>query len=387
MLQKRSRSVSPAARPGVRRRLAWGCGAAASICAALTALHPAARESAMALCNEVFAASEAVNSYVYERLPTAAGADPTLALILAIVACAALTGLAFLTKGSWTALLLAGGLIAGQAWLGLSLSAPVNVLWLGLLALAVAVRHAGRQAILPFAAGVLAVALAVGLLAPGTDPAIEAASERVRDWLAAAPLPQVPAGGEDTPDLLETRHENRRDLLEGENEAQTAQAYALVTVDEEQFALPHWADYLRMALLCLLIPVLLAAPFVPFWWLNRQSGRAARRLACLDAEDPAEAILGMFDLVIGYLDACRVGDANALYLHRLPADCALPADYQALYREAAAIWQEAAYSGHALTPAQRETTARLLAETERIFYDEADLRTRLYLRCVRCLHE
>lgn len=387
MLQMRSHSAFPAIRPGPRRMLALGCGALALLCAALLLLLPAARESAMVLFNDLFAASEAVNSYVYDRLPTAVDADPAAALALVIAAAAALTGLAFFAKGGLAALLLAGALAAAQAWLGLSLPAPVNVVWLGLLGLAVVVKRGGRQSVLPFAAGVLAITLVVCLALPGTDPAIEAASEKARDWLAAAPQPQIPAGGEDMPDLLPTRHENRRDLLDGAGEAQTAQTYALVTVDEEQFALPHWADYLRMALLCLLIPVLLAVPFLPFLWMNRQNARAAKRLACLDAEDPTEAILGMFDLVIGYLDARGVGDPNALYLHRLPADCTLPEAYQALYRDAAAIWQEAAYSGHMLTPAQRDTTARLLAETERLFYDEADWRTRLYLRYVRCLHE
>ena len=356
--------------------------------AALLLLLPPAREGAKALCNALFDASERVNRYQYDRISVAGNASPSLAGLLLTMICAVLTTLAYLTPGAALPLLLAVALAVIQSYFGLSLPAAVNIFCFGVLALAIVVKHGGFRAALPFAAFALAAVLTVSVLFPGVHAPVEDASERVRDLLGAAFEQEAAVGGDQTPEVLETRHENRRDLLSGTEEAISGQTYRLLTVEEEPIALPHWIDYLRIALLCLLIPAVLAAPFVPFVWLNRQTRRTADRLARLDSADCTEVLLGAFDLVIGYLDACGVGDANALYLHRVDAASpALPEDYTTLFHTCANAWQAVVYGGQTADDALREQALRLLDQTEAIFYTPADLRTRLRLRYLCCLHE
>lgn len=76
-------------------------------------------------------------------------------------------------------------------------------------------------------------------------------------------------------------------------------------------------DILRIVLLCLLIPVALAIPFLPFLWLNRQGKKAAALWAWQEKQDAGDILRGSFKLVNGYLDACHVGDPSALFVHRM----------------------------------------------------------------------
>ena len=60
-------------------------------------------------------------------------------------------------------------------------------------------------------------------------------------------------------------------------------------------------------------------------------------------------------------------------------------EYAARYAEAARIWQEAAYSDHALTDAQRQAVRELLDATAETLYEKADRRTRFRMKYVECL--
>ena len=138
---------------------------------------PPARQSAMLLCNRLFALSQARNAYVYDffSVPQDTSALPALALLFLC--------LPALVLGAWrfrpVALLLAAVLAVLQAVLGISLPVWANLLLFGALGFCLTRRRAVRT--LPI---LFAVLLGSVLLFSGTNDAVEAASERVRDQLS-----------------------------------------------------------------------------------------------------------------------------------------------------------------------------------------------------------
>lgn len=165
------------------------------------------------------------------------------------------------------------------------------------------------------------------------------------------------------------------------------EAFRLVSLGQKQVSSPEWIDLLKIVLLCLLIPLALALPFLPFLWLNRQSRKASEKWAWQAQQDPGEILRGSFTLVNGYLDACGVGEANALYVHRMNGCAGVPEDYAALYRSCAEAWQRAVYGDRPVTDDERDQALRLLNMTLTRWYDQATLRDRLRLKYVCCLHD
>ena len=159
---------------------------------------PPARQSAMLLCNRLFALSQARNAYVYDffSVPQDTSALPALALLFLC--------LPALVLGAWrfrpVALLLAAVLAVLQAVLGISLPVWANLLLFGALGFCLTRRRAVR--ILPI---LFAVLLGSALLFPGTNDAVEAASERVRDQLSLLAEETFDLPAESTPEALETR--------------------------------------------------------------------------------------------------------------------------------------------------------------------------------------
>ena len=88
-----------------------------------------------------------------------------------------------------------------------------------------------------------------------------------------------------------------------------------------------------------------------------------------------------------YLDHCRKGVGNRPFSQW---DAALAQtvspEYAAQFRHAAVLFEEAAYSTHAMGEEQRAELQSLLTETERLLYDNADRRTKFRLKYVECLH-
>lgn len=278
---------------------------------------PAVRNSLMMLLNCLFDASEQVNHYVYQHFDLPAGTGLQEALSFAIGWGAILLGLLLLAKCAVWPLCFALLLACSQAYFGLSLPLCGNLLLFLLLGCLAVLKQYGWRA----SAACLCIGLAAGLLIaavlPGVHPGIEAASERVRDWMGSSFEEQVIAEGTEASGLLETRHENLRDLNDGTDAAISDEEYRLITVAEQQIGLPHWVDYLRILGMLLLVPIALAVPFLPFIWMNKQTQKAMDKRACFQSEDPREAILGGFALVTGYLDACGIGSGERLYLDRL----------------------------------------------------------------------
>ena len=139
---------------------------------------PPAREGAKLLANDLFALSESANAYVYDRLPVAAGAGRLPACVLLGAALALFAAFVALSASRLPALLTLCALALGQAYVGLSFPAAVQLALFALLGLKFVPSRALRSR-LALGACALAVALVVCAAFPGVHAATEAASEQV----------------------------------------------------------------------------------------------------------------------------------------------------------------------------------------------------------------
>ena len=164
----------------------------------------------------------------------------------------------------------------------------------------------------------------------------------------------------------------------------TLEGGALVVHDEQT---KKRIDYLKIAVLTILILALLTLPFLPFILFDARRRKAMERRAAFDSPDCREAIRAMFLHLAAYLDRCGKGVGNRPFSQW---DAALAQtvspEYAAQFRHAAALFEESAYSTHAMGEEQRAELQSLLTETERLLYDNADRRTKIRLKYVECLH-
>lgn len=338
-----------------------------ALCALLLlGLVPPAREGAKLLMNDLFALSEARNAYAYDRFAVAetAGRLPACALLAAF--CVGFAAFVACCKSRLPALLTACALAVFQAYFGVSLPTPVNVVLFGLLGLKMITARALRHR-LACGACALSAALIVGLFLPGVHAATEAASEQARDWLGHAA--QVFETGMDAPpEATQTRHENHLSLSTGGGSAQAERDYRLVTRTEQQISDPPWFDLIKTALMLLLILLLLALPFAPFVLLSRRAGQARAIREAFDDPDAQKAVCAMFRHIVRYWAACR-DVPKGLPFSGLPDAVEMPETYAADYRACAAIFLKAAYGHEPVSQAERDGVKFLLDETERLLYD------------------
>ena len=371
-----------------RRMVSFFCGAVMALSILLSVFLPPARQSVLALCNRLFAASEKVNAYAYDRFPVPVDQPLIFAWVLtAAFLCSYLILTAALR--SRIMLLLAAMLAAlGQAYFGLSLSPWANMALFFLLGLMAALFSAPKKSVLPFTAAALLIAALTAGLWPGVDAATESASENVRDRLALLTQQEESFTGDSLDSAMETRHMNTRSLLTGGDEAQKSREYRLLTVEEQQISQPRWIDYFKIALLLLLSAAMVILPFLPFLYFNAHRKKALEARRLFQAENPGEALCAMFRHAAAYLENGGCGGGN-LPFRQWPDTWQdrLPDDYKQQFAACACLFEEAAYSNHPMTEAQREEMRLLLAETERIFFEEADWKEKLRLRYGKCLHE
>lgn len=362
------------------------CVCVVSLCVAALLL-PGMQESLKVVCNSLFAASEAANTYVYERLDTAADASAAPAHALLGIAAVALCALAASARGGLPVLLLLPGVVGGQVYLGLSFPAWLNGLVFSLAGL-LFLRRAGTRCRLVYLACVLALALAMLAISPGVNTEVEAASERVRDQLSIAAQRFSQALTEIPPDVLETRHENRRDLQSGDGAAQSMREYRLITKTEMQIAMPQWVNVLKTMVVSLLSIALLIVPFLPFLLVNRRKKRVMQRRASFESDDLPKAVRAIFGHVIAYLDAvCNTPENLPFSAWKDEVFLQISQDYACEFAAAVPLWREAKYSEHVITEAQRDQMLELLSKTERLLFDGADWKTKLKLKYQYCLHE
>ena len=366
------------ARPAAVLRLA-AAGAALALFAV-----PAVRDGALALANRLFAASEAVNAYAYGRF---AVPDETGAALPAVAVLLGAAG-SFASRRRGALLALFAGVACFGAYFGV---APGT--WRGLLlfaALALPLAFDGREAggAAALLAGAAAVALAVCLLVPRPVAAVEAYSEHLRDELSRAAASLAQGARQEREESRVHRESRQHEEAARTDDARegTAREYARQTENERELSLPRRADWLRTVLLLLAVPALLLAPFLPFLLLGRVRRRREERRAAFAAADNASAVRAMFAHTMDWLRSGGLRTENRPYARCAEAVEALTSpEYAARYAEAARIWQEAAYSDHALTDAQRQAVRELLDATAETLYEKADRRTRFRMKYVECL--
>lgn len=343
---------------------------------------PSANQGMQALLNRLFAASETVNAYTYERFAVPADTPVAVAVVLLTVMGFSLLGMTLLSGSRFPALGLMAACVLFQVYFGLAFPAWVNVPIFALFVLRILKRPWGKQTILCALAGVTAVTFAVLLIWPGVDASTEMASEAVRDRLSQMAQSITGTTREQPAGEIETRHVHTQSLTSGDQEAQPDREYRLVTVEEEQISMPHWINYLRIILLLLLAVALVILPFLPFVLLNQRRKKALDARKVFDSVNVSEAVFAIFQHVATWLEAMGYGEDNTPYA---AWSAEIAPDYAARFSACEKLFEEAAYSTHEMKEADRQQALALLNETEQALQQRADWKQRLRLKYKECL--
>lgn len=267
------------------------------------------------LLNRLFAASEARQRYLYETF--SASAD---SLVPAVLWGSALLALCFGWLGAWKKAL--PGVLAflmtaaACAYFGVTPGA----FWLLLILLLAALTMLTKRNWRAFAAALVSAAAIAGLalwLAPGENARISALDDQLRDTLAITTVTQhrqpeiAPAPTPET----QPEQENKEPMLLQIRESMDPKTVILIV----------------------LIAVILLVLFVPAILRDRLQKRRDQNRAGMDSADHAEAIRATFRYALLWL---RASESDA---REIPG-------YDAAYK----LWQEAAFSDHAMSDAQRD---------------------------------
>ena len=267
------------------------------------------------LSNRLFAASEARQRYLYETF--SASAD---SLVPAVLWGSALLALCFGWLGAWKRAL--PGVMAflmtaaACAYFGVTPGAFWLLLILSLAAFTMLTKFDWRA----FAAALVCAAVIAGLalwLAPGENARISALDDQLRDTLAFTTVTQhkqpenTPAPTPET----QPEQENKEPMLLQIRESMDAKTIILIV----------------------LIAAILLILFVPAVIRDRLQKRRDQNRAGMESADNAEAIRATFRYALLWL---RASESDA---RELPG-------YDAAYK----LWQEAAFSDHAMSDAQRD---------------------------------
>ncbi len=381
-------SPEAAGKDRFRTRAIWVLIVLALISVALLFLLPQAHLGTQALCNRLFAASEAVNAYAYRYYPVPEGQSAALACVLLSLFAGALTGLMILSGSRLLPLVLVAACTLFQVYFGLALPVLILVPLYSFFAVLLMRRPVPRSDLLAFGVLVLVLSLVTALLLPGVDPATERASEAVRDRLSELSQSFTGTVTEAPEGETETRHIHPRSLAEGDQAARTERTFRLVTVLEKQISQPQWVDLLKILLLAILSSLLLILPFTPFLLLNARRKKARETEKRFQSEDTAEAVRAVFSRIVQWLDATGRGGGNRLYRY-WPQNFSddLPEGYAERFSRCAMDVEEATYSSHPLPEEKRARALELLRETEKALWSAADLKQKFLLKYWMCLCE
>jgi hypothetical protein len=369
-----------------------GLAVVSALCAglALVAL-PAVRAGAMELANRLFAFSEASNAYAYEYFEQASGetAAVRLALLCAAVLCGAVCALAGRSRAVPVVLFFL--LVLFEAYFGVTPGIWHNLFVFACLAHLVAGPKAELRtgAVPVFAFAVIAAVVLV--IAPRPAAVVEDYSEHLRDELGRAMMQITKWEPPQAAGVNETHEESRLSEEEANIDASAAQdqrEFEHQTQAEQEISRPHRIDWLKIILLLLAVVAILVVPFAPFVLVSRARKLAKEKRAAFADEDNAAAIRAMFRHTVDWLQACGMKTENRPFA-RCTEDAAamLSDEYGERYAEAARIWEEAAYSDHAMDEGKREFVRELMEETEKALYERSDRKTRLRLKYGACLCE
>ncbi len=293
------------------------------------------------LSNRLFAASEARQRYLYETF--SASAD---SLVPAVLWGSALLALCLGWLGAWKHAL--PGVLAflmtaaACAYFGVT----PGTFWLLLILLLAALTMLTKLDWRAFAAVMVCVAVIAGLalwLAPGENARISALDDQLRDTLAFTTVTQhkqpenTPAPTPET----QPEQENIEPMLLQIRESMDAKTIILIV----------------------LIAAILLILFVPAVIRDRLQKRRDQNRAGMESADNAEAIRATFRYALLWL---RASESDA---RELPG-------YDAAYK----LWQEAAFSDHAMSDAQRDQMTAFQKTVSDTIQSRAGRRLRWKLR-------
>ena len=375
-----------------RKLLVFACVCAIFAAAVLLFALPSARGGFLQLCNRIFAASEEINAYAYRYFDVPQAASLQLALAFVAFIVAALGLLAFLLKSRLIIFIFALLAALVQVYFGISFPPWLNVSLYAFLA-AMLVKRGARTfgGVAVYIACILAVVLGVNLFSPGVNIPTETASEAVRDRLAVAELELSSAVSDFSSEIQKARRESRLRTEHWGEEPDSLHLggeYRHEQENESIISLPKHINYIKAFAMLLLSAVLLILPFLPFVLTDARRKKALARRARFNSDDKKEAIRAMFLHLIGYLESCGKGGGNRPFsAWESDLSAGISESYAESYKSAVSLWQEAAYSKHAMSSEQLKSMREILDETESLLYDGADLKARLRMKYIECLHE
>ncbi len=379
---RRSRiEVLPAPRSG-RRAFLFSAVLSAAAALILLLLIPEARSGALALANRIFRASEAVNAYKYDYFPVPENTGILPAAILLAVPLIIYLILMLLSGSRIMVFLSAAACALFQIYFGLSFPAWANILLLILFILLFMGRPLQKRALFLTAACTLLLTLTVMLLLPGPNTAVESASEQVRDSLSRVVSEITGTSAELPAGVNETRHVHTQSLISGDGEASAKKEFRLIVTEEEQISMPHWVNYLKIALLLLLTVLVILLPFVPFILISAKRKKALEERNIFQSDHISDAVCAIFRHIISWLEAMDLGAGNLPYRqwtdHLLRMG--LPEAYAADFRRCEFLFEEAAYSTHTMKEEDRRQLLDLLKKTEETMKSRADKGQKFRLR-------
>ena len=120
--------------------------------------------------------------------------------------------------------------------------------------------------------------------------------------------------------------------------------------------------------------------------MNARRKKALAAREAFRSEDVNLAVRAAFQHVVAWLEAAGKGAGNLPYRDWAdPLSRLVSGEYAALFRPCADLFEQAAYSTHPLSEADRARVLSLLEETERILRSQADRKQRFRLKYVECL--
>jgi hypothetical protein len=357
---------------------ALGALIAAAVVVALT--WPSALDGAKLVLNRLFAASEAKQTYTYEKFSLSAQADAWPSLFRAVLLPLGLGAAAVLGPVCRRARMAAAAgcllaLAGAVSYLGVSPSVPWLLALAGAAAAALWTPCAAPLLALRSALGAgLALALVCGavlLWLPGEDLRLSAWEEDARDRLAAVTVAYA--------DRSQAENTPEEDPAQADRAFEQEEDAAADLGGDEQ----DWTRPLSIAAVILALAMLL---FVPAVLSDRLKKRRARNRAGLDDPDHAAAIRAAFLYALRWLRLGGLEAANTPFSGYAPQveDRFSPA-VRASYEAVLPLWQEAAYSGHHMDGGQRRQMADFLDETQQLVWAALPRRKRLLARYVYAL--
>ena len=334
-------------------------------CGLFFARYAASTDGVKLFLNRLFAASEARQAYTYDKFtvsPAAGIAELRYALIPFGLVAGALCGVSARLRLRLIPALLFALWAGAAAWLGISPAA----FWCVLPVIALGLAFSERFAVLLPAALLCAAVL---FAFPGEDARLSAWDEAARDTLA--------------PRTVAYADEQQYQALQTPQTQPASAARPDRTADDSPDIDAAWLHVLPRVLIVLL-PAL--ALFLPAIASDRLRKRRERNRAGLDDPDNAAAVRAMFLYALRWLrlggletgnrpcGACA-GELEALYSPELRAE----------FESVLPLWQEAAYSAHAIGDAQRARMRTFMELTRETVWDGLRRRDRLRAKYIEAL--